>query len=64
MCELAEGFHHAVLWLISDIYPGEVKHDPYFEVKVLAPKTSIATVVAREMMFVKAEDMPRPWRNK
>ena len=62
MCELKQGLHRAVLWLISNIYSGDSKHDPYFEVKVLTPKASAAVPVARDTMFVKAGDLPGPWR--
>lgn len=64
MCELTQGFHRAVLWLVSNIYPGDLRHDPYFEVMVLAPKATAPVIVQREAMSVEASDLPRPWRGK
>lgn len=60
-CKLEKGLYRAVLWLVSDIYSGDLKNDPYFEVLVLAPNTKTAVPVTRDMLFVKSDDLPRPW---
>ncbi len=61
-CELKQGLHRAVLWLVSNIYSGDSKNDPYFEVKVITPNASAAAPVKRDMMFVKTNELPGPWR--
>jgi len=63
ICELKKGLHPVVLWLTSNMYSGDSKNDPYFEVKVLAPNTSVAVSVTRDMLFIKPASLPRPWRN-
>lgn len=64
MCEFKQGFYRAVLWLVSDIYSGNLKKDPYFEVKVTAPNAPAAVIVSRSMIFVKADELPGPWRGR
>ncbi len=64
ICELKKGLNRVVLWLVSNIYSGDSKNDPYFEVKVLTPNSSVAVPVTRDMMFVKPGNLPRPWRGQ
>ena len=63
-CEFKKGFYHAVLWLVSDIYSGDSKNDPYFDVTVITPNASVAAPVTRDMLFVHPNNLPRPWRTK
>ncbi|MCX5716195.1 MAG: hypothetical protein NTV07_04970 [Candidatus Omnitrophica bacterium] len=64
ICEFKKGFYRAVLWLVSNIYSGESKNDPYFEVKVLVPSASAAVPLTRNALFMKPSDLPGPWGHR
>lgn len=55
ICVLEKGFFPAELWIISNIYGGAAKNDPYFRVDVSAPGAAAAVPVTRGMLFVKTE---------
>ncbi|MEI8176504.1 MAG: hypothetical protein WCG78_06515 [Candidatus Omnitrophota bacterium] len=57
-CTLVKGFQRVVFLLVSDIYSGPTKKDPYFQVLVRAPNAAGPVPVTRQMMFSKAGSMP------